>query len=358
VHGAYYDKRLRRVRDLSCGDKRVYLRFHLRRVLCAGCGAVKNEGLQWLADNPLYTKRFAFFVGRRCRQTTVKEVAEELLLDWHAVKELDKQYMREQLRREGCPAPRVIGIDEIAVAKGHKYRIVVSDLERGRPIWFGGKDRSEESLDEFFAWLGPEKCRKIRLAVMDMWQAFRNSTLKERNAPQATILYDKFHILMHLGEAMDKIRKREYGRVSGTDRRFIKGQRYTLLSHWGNLTAEGRAALKLLFKVNRRLNKAYLLKESFGQLWDYSNPIWARRFFHQWREALRWQRLPPFEHFARMVAAHWDGIEAYCQEENKVPLGFVEGLNNKIRVIQRHAYGFRDEEYFRLKILTCMLQKL
>jgi transposase len=358
VHGAYYDKRPRRVRDLSCGDKRVYLRFHLRRVHCAGCGTVKNEGLDWLADNPLYTKRFAFFVGRRCRQTTIKEVAEELLLDWHTVKELDKQYMREQLRRVGCPAPRVIGIDEIAIAKGHKYRIVVSDLERGRPIWFGGKDRSEESMDEFFAWLGPEKCRKIRLAVMDMWPAFRNSTLKEGNASQATILYDKFHILLHLGEAMDEIRKREYSRLSGTDRRFIKGQRYTLLSHWGNLKAAGRAALKLLFKANRRLHKAYLLKESFGQLWDYRNPLWARRFFHQWREALRWQRLAPFDRFARMVAAHWDGIEAYCHEENKVPLGFVEGLNNKIRVIQRHAYGYRDEEYFRLKILTCMLPKL
>jgi transposase len=319
---------------------------------------VKNEGLDWLADNPLYTKRFAFFVGRRCRQTTIKEVAEELFLDWHAVKELDKQYMREQLRRAGNPAPRVIGIDEIAVAKGHKYRIVVSDLERGRPIWFGGQDRSEASLDEFFAWLGPKKCGKIRLAVMDMWQAFRTSTLKTANAPQATILYDKFHILMHLGEAMDKVRKREYGRMSGADRRFIKGQRYTLLSHWGNLAADGRAALKLLFKANRRLNKAYLLKESFPQLWDYHTPLGARRFFHQWREALLWQRLQPFENFARMVARHWDGIEAYCHVENKVPLGFVEGLNNKIRAIQRQAYGFRDEEYFRLKILTCMLPKL
>jgi transposase len=319
---------------------------------------VKNEGLDWLADNPLYTKRFAFFVGRRCRQTTLKEVAEELLLDWHAVKELDKQYMREQLRRAGCPAPRVIGVDEIAIAKGHKYRIVVSDLERGRPIWFGGNDRSEASLDEFFAWLGPKKCRKIRLAVMDMWPAFRNSTLKEGNAPGATILYDKFHILMHLGEAMDKIRKREYARLSGEDRRFIKGQRYTLLSHWGNLTVEGRAALKLLFQANKRLNTAYLLKESFGQLWDYRRPIWARRFFHQWKESLRWQRLQPFEHFARLVTAHWDGIEAYCHEENKVPLGFVEGINNKIRVIQRRAYGYRDEDYLRLKILTCMLPKL
>jgi transposase len=358
VSRSYYDKRFRRTRDLSCGDKHVYLAYFLRRVECSRCRSVKSERLDWLADNPLYTKRFAFFVGRRCLQTPLKEVAKELFLDWHAVKELDKQYLHEQLRRTGCPAPRVIGIDEIAIAKGHQYRIVVSDLERRRPIWFGGTDRSEASLDEFFAWLGPEKCRKIRLAVMDMWQAFRNSTLKEGNAPQAAILYDKFHILAHLGEAMDQVRKQEYARLTGANRRFIKGQRYALLSHWGNLTADGRSALKLQFKANRRLNKAYLLKESFGQLWDYRSPLWARRFFHQWREALRWQRLYPFERFASMVATHWDGIESYCHQENKVPLGFVEGLNNKIRTIQRRAYGFRDEEYLRLKILTCMLPKL
>ena len=319
---------------------------------------MKNERLDWLADNPLYTKRFAYFVGRRCRQTTIKEVAEELYLDWHAVKELDKQYMREQLRRAGRPAPRVIGIDEIAVAKGHQYRIVVSDLERCRPIWFGGKDRSEESLDEFFRWLGPEKCRKIRLAVMDMWKAFRQSTLKDGNAPRASILYDKFHVLRHLGEAMDKVRRCEYARLSGKDRRFIKGQRYTLLSHWENLSLEGKRALRLLFKANKRLNMAYLLKESFDQLWEYKLPLWARRFFDNWRDALRWQRLKPFEKFARMIETHWDGIEVHCQEDNKVALGFVEGLNNKIRTIQRKAYGFRDEDYFRLKILTCMLPKL
>jgi len=319
---------------------------------------VKREQLDWLAANPLYTKRFAFAVGRRCRQTTVKEVAEDLFLDWQTVKALDQQYLREQLRRAGRPNPRVIGIDEIAIAPGHQYRIVVSDLERGRPIWFGGQDRSEASLDTFFAWLGPEKCGQIRLAVMDMWQAFRNSTLKEGNAPQATLLYDKFHILTHLGEAMDKVRKREYARLSGKDRRFIKGQRYTLLSHWGNLTTEGHAALQVLFKANKRLNTAYLLKESFGQLWDYRSSREAWRFLCQWRNALRWQRLEPFEHFARMIAVHWDGIEAYFHAENQVPLGFVEGLNNKIRAIQRRAYGFRDEEYLRLKILTCMLPKL
>jgi transposase len=319
---------------------------------------VKSERLDWLADNPLYTKRFAFYVGRRCRAATVTEVAEELFLDWHAVKELDKQYMAEQLRRAGNPAPRVIGIDEMSVAQGHQYRIIVSDLERRRAIWFGGRDRSEASLDEFFAWLGPAKCRRIRLAVLDMWPAFRTSTLREGHAPQAVILYDKFHVLRHLSEAMDQVRKREYARLSGEDRRFIKGQRYTLLSHWENLSLDGRKALRVLFKANKRLNKAYLLKESFDQLWEYHTPGWARRFFDKWREALRWQRLQPFEKFARMIEAHWDGIEAYCQEENKVALGFVEGLNNKVRVLQRRAYGFRDEEYLRLKILSCMLPKL
>jgi transposase len=318
---------------------------------------VKRERLDWLADNPLYTKRFAFFVGRRCRETTVKEVAEELFLDWHTVKELDKQYMREQLRRAGTPAPRVIGIDEIAIAKGHRYRIVVSDLERGRPIWFGGQDRSEASLDEFFTWLGPAKCRGIRVAVMDMWKPFRHSTLREGNAPQAAILYDKFHVLRHLGEALDEVRKREYARLSGNNRRFIKGQKYTLLSHWENLTTRGRKALKLLFKVNKRLNKAYLLKESFGLLWNFPSAALARDFFDQWQDGLRWQRLEPYRKFARMIEAHWDGIAAYCQQEHKVPLGFVEGLNNKIRAIQRRAYGFRDEEYLRLKILTSMLPK-
>ena len=358
MYRTYYDKRLRRARDLSCGDKRVYLVYPRRRVQCARCGGVKSERLDWLADNPLYTKRFAFFVGRRCRETSIKEVAEELLLDWHTVKELDKQYMREQLRRAGNPAPRVLGIDASAIAKGHQYRIVVSDLERGRPIWFGGKDRSEASLDAFYAWLGPEKCSKIRLAVMDMWPAFRTATRKAGNAPQAVIVYDKFHVLRHLGEAMDKMRKREYARLSGADRRFIKGQKYTLLSHWENLSLEGRTALQVLFRANRRLNKAYLLKESFDQLGDYWSPGWARRFFKNWRAALRWQRLEPFQKFARMVAAPWDGIEAYCHGENKVALGFVEGINNKIRAIQRRAYGFRDEEYLRLKILTCMLPKL
>lgn len=304
---------------------------------------MKRERLEFLADNAHYTKRFAYYVGRRCRSTTIKEVAEELHLDWDSVKELDKQYMRAQLAKAGTPGPMAIGIDEISIRKRHTYRIVVSDLIRRRALWFGGDDRSEASMAQFYGWLGAPKTRKIRLAVMDMWKPFRLAT--QAHAPQAAILFDKFHVLRHLSDALDTVRKAEYARLSGQDRRYIKGQKYTLLSHRENLTLDGRQALKTLLAANKRLNTAYVLKESFGQLWSYKSEAWARRFFDNWRTSLRWQRLKPFEKFAAMIERHWDGIAAYCQPENKVSLGFVEGLNNKIRVIQRRAYGLRDEEY-------------
>jgi transposase len=147
-------------------------------------------------------------------------------------------------------------------------------------------------------------------------------------------------------------------RLAGQDRTFIKGQRYTLLSRWENLSRDGRHSLKKLLAANRRLNTAYVLKEQFGQLWDYQREGWARAFFERWRESLKWQRLKPYEKFAAMIERHWDGIAAYCKPKNKVSLGVVEGLNNKIRVLQRRAYGYRDEEYLKLKIITAFLPPL
>ena len=240
----WYDRKVRRVRDLSCGDTRIFLELEVRRVECRRCGRVKREQLDFLADNPLYTKRFAYYVGRRCRAATIKEVAEELALDWHTVKALDMQYMEAQLERVGTPGPQVIGVDEISIRKGHTYRIVVSDLVRGRPIWFGGEDRSEASMSQFYAWLGKKKSSRIRLAVMDMWKPFRLAT--NAHAPQAAILFDKFHVIRHLGEALDAVRKSEYARLAGRQRRYIKGQKYTLLSRRENLTLDGKKALKTL----------------------------------------------------------------------------------------------------------------
>lgn len=340
---------------MDAANHRIILRYERRRICCGRCQGVRVEKLDWLAENPHYTARMAEQVGKLCRDMTNKAVADILHLHEHTVKDLDKLYMRKWLNKTPQPAPRVIGIDEISIRKGHNYRIVVSDIERSRPIWVGGQGREEADMDEFFKALGVKKTKRIRLAVMDMWKAFRNSVNK--HAPRAKILFDKFHIMKHLSEAMDKVRCEEYKRVSSDQRKFIKGQRYTLLSHRENLTLEGRQSLRKLLSVNKRIQTAYLLKEEFGQLWDYDSPTWARKFFDHWKQKLKWQRLKPFEKFSIMIEKHWEGIISHCHTDNKVKLGFVEGVNNKIRVVQRKAYGYRDEEYLKLKILTAFLPR-
>lgn len=344
------------VRDLDAGAARIYLEFEYRRVACPRCKAVKRETLSWLAQSARFTQRFEDRIGELCREMSVTRVAELNNLSWDQVWRMEKSYMRRLLERHPPSEHlRAIGIDEISVRKGHTYVIVVADLDQRRPIWLGGQGRTEEDLQRFFDQMGSQRCKSIELAVMDMWKAFRNATLK--NAPDAQIVYDKFHVMRHLSDALDQVRRSEYKRVNDKERKFIKGQRYTLLSHKANLDLEGRRSLRTLLKANKRLHKAYLLKESFGQLWDYKNPLWARRFFENWKSQLRWQRLTSFEKFAAMIERHWDGIASYCHPDHKVSLGFMEGVNNKIRVIQRRAYGIKDQEYLMLKVITSFIKE-
>ncbi len=305
------------VRDLDAGATRIYLEFEYRRVACPECKAVKRETLAMLAKSARFTQRFEDRIGELCRDMTVKRVAELNNLSWDQVWRMDKCYMR-RLLAEHPPAEhiRAIGIDELSIRKGHSYAIVVADLDEQRPIWLGGQGRTEQDLQRFFDTMGIERCNTIKLAVMDMWKPFRKATLQ--HAPNAQIIYDKFHIMRHLADALDQVRRSEYKRVNEKERRFIKGQRYTLLSHKANLDIEGRRALQILLKANKRLNKAYMLKETFGQLWDYNNPQWARKFFENWKSQLRWQRL---------------------------------------RVIQRRAYGIKDQEYLMLKVITSFIKE-
>lgn len=222
-HRTFYDRTTRRVRDTDAAGWRLYLSFEQRRVACSRCQGVKVERLDWLAQNPRYTQRFAQQVGTLCRDMSNKAVAQLLPLHEHTVKDLDGQYMRAWLATTPQPAPEVIGVDELSIKKGHTSRIVVSDLERGRPIGVGGQGRTEADLDRFFTDLGPKKTARIRLAVMDRWKAFRHSV--QAHAPQAQILFDKFHVLRHLSDAMDPVRRAEYKRGAAKDRAFIKGQR-------------------------------------------------------------------------------------------------------------------------------------
>ena len=310
-----------------------------------------------LAKSARFTQRFEDRIGQLCREMSIKRVAELNNLSWDQVCRMEKSYMRRLLEQHPPSQQlRTIGVDEISIHKGHTYAIVVADLDQRRPIWLGGQGRTEKDLQLFFDTMGTERYKTIDLAVMDMWKPFRKATL--RHAPNAQIVYDKFHIMRHLSDALDQVRRNEYKRVNEKERKFIKGQRYTLLSHKSNLDIEGRRALRMLLKANKRLNTAYMLKESFGQLWDYNNPTWARKFFESWKDQLRWQRLKPFEMFVGMIEIHWDGIVSYCHPDHKVSLGFMAGLNNKIRVIQRRAYGIKDQEYLMLKVITSFIKEL
>jgi transposase len=344
------------VRDLDAGAVLIYLEFEYRRLYCPVCNAVKRETLSWLAQSARFTQRFEDRIGELCREMTVTRVAELNNLSWDQVWRMEKNYMHRLLEQHPPSTQlRAIGVDEISIRKGHSYAIVVADLDEKRPIWLGGQGRTEQDMQRFFDQMGPERCKSVEVAVMDMWKPFRKATLN--NAPGAQIVYDKFHIMRHLADALDQIRRSEYKRVNEKERKFIKGQRYTLLSHKANLDIEGRRALRVLLKANKRLHKAYLLKESFGQLWDYNNPTWARKFFENWKSQLRWQRLTSFEKFAAMIERHWEGIVSYCNPDHKVSLGFMEGLNNKIRVIQRRAYGIKDQEYLMLKVITSFIKE-
>lgn len=316
---------------------------------------MKTETLEWLASSNRFTKRFEIEIGKMCREMSIKRVAALNRLSWDQVRRMEIVYMKSLVAKNPPSKKlRAIGIDEISIKKRHKYAIVVADLEQKRPIWIGMEGRKEEHLDAFFTEIGPKISKKIDIAVMDMWKPFRKST--RTNAPQTQIIYDKFHILNHLNKALDAVRRTEYKRVQGPERKFIKGQRYTLLSNKANLDVKGKNALNLLLKANKRIHKAYLLKETFGQLWNYQTETWCLKFFNNWKEQLKWSRLEPYKKFVTMIEKHWENIVSYCNPENKVSLGFMEGMNNKIRVIQRRAYGLQNQEYFRLKVLTSFLK--
>ena len=179
----------------------------------------------------------------------------------------------------------------------------------------GSEGRKEAYIDSFFDVLGERKGARIELAVMDKWKAFPNSA--SRDPPNGRIIFEKLHVMRHLSNALDEVRRNEHKRVSGQERSYIKGQRYAWLPRRENPSLDGRRALKKLLAASRPLNTAHILKESFGQLWDYRTERGARVFFERWKDCLKWQRLKPYEKFARMIQAHWYGIASYCQPEAK-----------------------------------------
>jgi len=238
-----------------------------------------------------------------------------------------------------------MGVDEIYLGKKAKFLTVVCNLETAEPLWFG-RERKKETLDAFFqTQLRSQQRRVIEAAGVDMWMPYRLSI--EQWASRCRIIYDKFHIMQHANAAVDEVRRAEFFRKGGRLRGLVKGKRWLLLSRWMHLDTGKKRQLNQLFSLNRRVMKAYLLKESLDRLWTYRYEGAMLRYLQSWIDQLRWQRLKPFEKLAHMLLDHLDGILNYCR--TKVPLGVVEAVNGNIKSLLRRGRGYQNLRYLLLK---------
>lgn len=344
IFDRYYDGDYREVRDVSFGKWDMYLLFFQVRVDCPDCG-VMTEHLDWCERYQRYTKRFSQYVASLCQLTSNSAVAKHFSLDWKTVKRMDKGYLNEKLNPPDFENLKVLAVDEIAIKKGHKYATIISDFEQRRVVW-AVKGRSEENFSEFFKLIGPKRCNGIEAFAMDMWKPFIKMTKKY--CKNAEIVFDKFHVVAKMGKAIDKVRNQELKKSSGTRKEVIKGTKYLLLKNRDNLDKDQKANLKELLALNKRLSTMYILKDDLKQLWNYKYPKAAENFFKQWYRRAIYSKIGPLKEFARMLKRHWDGIVAYCR--HPINTSVLEGMNNKAKVIKRIAYGFRDPDYFFLKL--------
>jgi len=350
---AGYDSKEYEIQHLMWWQHVTLLRFRRYRVECPKCG-VRTEALDFVdIRGPRVTKPLASLVFELCKVMTVKAVAILQGLNRHTVKAIDKQALQQVQDMRPLDGITVLGADEISVGQGQDYWTMVSALEtpRGPELLYIVEGRKEKNLNKFWKWFGKQRAKLITHAVMDMWRPFRNSFLT--HCPNVKIIYDKFHVIRHLLEALNKVRQSELKKAAGQLKGLLPGKKFILLSRQAHIRGKAREALNQLLSLSKRLLKAYLLKESFEHLWSYTSKTWALKFFKAWVAQLKWSRLKPYQKFAQMLEKHLDGILAYC--DKKVSLGYIESTNLKARNVIRRAYGYRDKSYMKPKSGQCFL---
>lgn len=335
--------RQRKIRDMNFGYEKCFIVFEAYRIKCK-CGYRSMEKLNFVLPSEMITERFANHIFNLCEKMTLKDAAETAMVDWRTAKRIDKKKLQERFKNLDNINPTRIGVDEIAHEKGHKYLTIVRDLDAG-VIWVGEK-RREETLDQFFSELGKEKSKKITVAVMDMWDPYIKSIKKNTNAE---IVFDKFHISKKINEAVDNIRKREFAKADKEERIEMKHKRFLILSRNKNLDKDKREDLNQLLALNKTLYESYILKEQALSIFQRKQRNVALRRLKNWKENVHESKIEEFQKLLKTLEHYWYGIENYFTHH--VTNGASEGYNNKINIIKRRAYGFKDIEYFKLKIL-------
>ena len=342
-----HDRTLRRLRDLPLFDDRVELHVPRLRLACPACGP-RLEALEWLDPHCRVTRRMAESVARLCAMTSLRHASDWFGLDWKTVKRIDFRHLERTLGPIDLSGVTTIAMDEFAIQKGHRYATVVVDPERKRVLWVG-RGRSRAEVRPFFELLGPDGCRRLRAVAMDMNTAYDLEV--RQHCPNAEVVYDLFHVVAKYGrEVIDRVRVDEANRLrdDAPARRIVKTSRWLLLRNRENVPSDQSAQLDELLAANRALLTVYLLKDELKALWRCRSEHVARQCWSEWLARAMQSGLPPLQTFARRLTPYLPGVVAQC----RWPMGtnLVEGINNRIKVIKRVAYGFRDDAYFFLKI--------
>lgn len=333
------------IRDLDIGPATNYLFARYRKVYCLKCQGVRVEQQAFCDPGKRMTLRFMRMIFELCKIMTVADVARHYALDPKAVKAIDLAGLEQEHGQTDYSNLRILAIDEIAVKKGHVYMTVVLDYVSGRVVAVL-EGRRKETLDEFFNGMSAEQKAGIEAVAMDMWEPFINRV--QHHCPKAEIVFDLFHLVKSFSHVIDEVRRAEYAKAKGEKKDVLKGSRYLLLKNKKNLSFKQQSRLKELLKVNATLSAVYVLKDQLKAIYVHTSRADAQKALSEWcRMAAEIDHREMRKYIHRLQFFEY-GILNHC--EYAIGTSKLEGVNNKIKVIKRKAYGFQDEHYFALKI--------
>lgn len=342
-----HDVSIRRVRERDLFNQRVWLDVPVRRVRCVHCGP-RVEAIAWLPRRKALTLNMISWVESLAKLLPIQHVSKLLGLHWHTVKSIDHERLRREVPEPDRSQLRRLMMDEFALFKGHRYATVVVDADTQRVLWVG-EGRSREAIRPFFEWLGADACARIEAVAMDMNTAMDLEV--QYHCPNAQVIYDLFHVVAKFGrEVIDRVRVDQANQLRHDKpaRKAVKRSRWLLLRNRDNLSEEQAPRLDELLQANQSLLTVYLLKEQLKELWYAPTEEQAQERWQHWYDMALESGLEPAKQFARRLKPYLHGVVASAT--HRMNTSVLEGMNNKIKVIKRMAYGYRDNDYFFMKI--------
>jgi transposase len=339
----------RRFRTVPIGPRATLVVLPIPRVECRDCGAVRQVKVPFADPRRSYTNAFERYALELSRRMTIRDVAKHLGVGWDMIKEIQKRDLSRRYAKPKLKHLRRIAIDAIAVAKGHRYLTVVLDLDSGAVV-FVGAGKGADALKPFWKRLRPSRAR-IEAVAMDMSAAYRGAVAT--NLSEAKIVFDRFHVMNLFNEKLSDLRRALHREATDVmQKKVLKGTRWLLLKAAEDLDEEKDEKTKLeeALALNQSLATAYYLKEDLRQFWEQPGKKFGTLFLDGWIKRAEASGIKMLQQMAKTLAAHRSGLLAYY--DVMITSGPMEGTNNKIKTMKRQAYGFRDKEFFKLKILA------